>query len=353
MEKHDHHTEERFMARALELAILGRGRVSPNPLVGCVIVHEDRIIGEGWHQQYGGPHAEVNAVDSILDKSLLPLCTVYVTLEPCAHFGKTPPCTDLLIRHQVRKVVVANVDSNPVVSGSGLKKLRDAGIEVVSGILDKEGRELNKRFFTFMEEKRPYVILKWAETSDGLIARKNYDSRWVTNEFSRQLVHRWRTEEDAFLVGSRTAQYDNPRLNVRDWSGPNPKRILIDRFLRVSDKHHLFDGTQHTLVYNVLKHEELHNLSLVRIDENEFLFNLMHDLHRKNIQSIVVEGGGETLQGFIDAGLWDEARIFVSPKVFEAGIPAPRLSGLRVAEQKIGNDVLTIFQNLHAKRINQ
>jgi diaminohydroxyphosphoribosylaminopyrimidine deaminase/5-amino-6-(5-phosphoribosylamino)uracil reductase len=345
MMKHDHQTDERFMQRALELALLGRGHVSPNPLVGCVVVHNDRIVGEGWHKQFGGPHAEVNAINSVLDKTLLPECTVHVSLEPCSHFGKTPPCSDLLIGHRVRKVVVANVDSNPLVGGTGLGKLREAGIEVVSGILDKQGRDLNKRFFTFMESRRPYIILKWAETADGFISRKNYDSRWVTNEYSRQLVHRWRTEEDAFLVGSRTAQYDNPRLNVRDWSGRNPTRILIDRFLRVSEKQHLFDGTQRTLVYNVLKHEELHNLSLIRIDEENFLTNLVNDLYQQKIQSVVVEGGGQTLQAFIDAGLWDEARIFVSPQTFKGGVAAPRLSGLRRTDEQIGSDWLTVYIN--------
>src|SRR5690606_36610085 len=209
MTKHNHHLDERFMQRALELALLGRGHVSPNPLVGCVIVQNDVIIGEGWHKQYGGPHAEVNAIDSVEDKSLLRESTVYVTLEPCSHFGKTPPCADLLIQQQVKKVVVANIDSNPSVGGTGIGKLRKAGIEVVSGVLDAGGRELNKRFFTFMEKQRLYIIFKWAQTADGYIARKNFDSKWVTNEYSRQLVHRWRTEEDAFLVGSRTAQYDN------------------------------------------------------------------------------------------------------------------------------------------------
>lgn len=344
MTKQNHHSDERFMRRALELAMLGHGHVSPNPLVGCVIVHDGMIVGEGWHKQYGGPHAEVNAIDSIADKSVLSECTVYVTLEPCSHYGKTPPCADLLIQHRVRKVVVANIDSNPLVGGTGLGKLRKAGIEVISGVLDAQGRELNKRFFTFMEKQRPHIILKWAQTADGFIARKNFDSKWVTNEYSRQLVHRWRTEEDAFLVGSRTAQYDDPRLNVRDWSGRNPIRILIDRFLRVSDKHHLFDGGQKTIVYNVLKHEESRNLCLIRIDENNFLSNLIKDLFKQKIQSVVVEGGAETLQAFINARLWDEARIFISPQTFSGGVSAPTFQGIRTAEERIESDVLTFYK---------
>src|SRR5688500_17654700 len=210
MLKHDHHTDELFMLRALELAHLGTGQVSPNPLVGSVIVHEEKIIGEGWHKKYGEAHAEVNAIASVDDKNLLKESTVYVTLEPCSHFGKTPPCADLLIQHQVKKVVIANLDTNPLVSGNSIRKLREAGIEVCTGILDVKGRTLNKHFFTFVEKQRPYIILKWAETADGFIARKNFDSKWISDEYSRQLVHKWRTEEDAVLVGMRTAQQDNP-----------------------------------------------------------------------------------------------------------------------------------------------
>ena len=343
MKKQDHHTEEFFMQRALELASLGRGYVSPNPLVGCVIVCDGKIVGEGWHKRYGEAHAEVNAVDSVTDKALLPKSTVYVNLEPCSHFGKTPPCADMLIREQVKKVVVANLDSNPLVAGEGIKKLRAAGIEVVTGILHEQGRALNKRFFTFMESQRPYIILKWAETSDGFIARKNFDSKWISHELSRQLVHKWRTEEDAVLVGMRTAQHDNPQLNVRDWTGRNPVRIVIDRFLKLNDSLHLFDGSQQTLRYNLLKHEEHPNLLLVRLDENNFLQNLVRDLFKRKIQSVIVEGGAQTLQSFIDAGLWDEARVFVSRKFFESGISAPALKGKQVLDQKIQSDLLKIY----------
>ncbi len=346
MTKHDHHTDELFMQRAMDLALLGIGQVSPNPLVGCVITHGGKIIGEGWHKKYGDAHAEVNAVNSVPDKRMLKESAAYVTLEPCSHFGRTPPCADLLMEHEVKKVVVANLDSNPLVAGEGIRKLRSTGIEVITGVLDKKGRALNKRFFTFMEKQRPYIILKWAETADGFIARKNFDSKWISDEYSRQLVHKWRTEEDAVLVGMRTAQLDNPELNVRDWSGRNPVRIVIDRFLKLNEKIHLFDGSQKSLCYNVLKHEEHPNLSLVRIDEEDFLHRLIQDLYKKKIQSVIVEGGSQTLQAFIELGLWDEARIFVSPQSFQTGIKAPSISGVLENHIRIKNDWLKILQKI-------
>lgn len=337
------HTDELFMQRAFELALLGRGYVSPNPMVGCVVVHDNKIIGEGWHQKYGQAHAEVNAIASVQDKSLLANSTVYVNLEPCSHFGKTPPCADLLVSHRVRRVVVANLDSNPLVAGQGIKKLRDAGIEVNTGVLDKAGRALNKRFFTFIEKKRPYIILKWAETSDGFIARENHDSKWISDEHSRQLNHKWRTEEDAILVGAKTAQFDNPQLNVRDWTGRNPVRIVIDRFLKSNEKLHLFDHSQKTIVYNVLRHEERENLMLMRIDERDFLSELVKDLYKQKIQSVIVEGGAFTLQSFIAADLWDEARIFQSPKNFGKGIAAPAIVGHPTEQWKIVHDTLRVI----------
>jgi diaminohydroxyphosphoribosylaminopyrimidine deaminase/5-amino-6-(5-phosphoribosylamino)uracil reductase len=349
MKNHDHHTDALFMKRAFELARLGQGRVSPNPMVGCVVVHEGKIIGEGWHRQFGGPHAEVHAIAAVVDKSLLKESTLYVSLEPCSHVGKTPPCADLLIEHQVKKVVIANLDTNPLVAGEGIRKMRAAGIEVITGILEKEGRELNKRFFTFIEKQRPYIILKWAETADGFIARENYDSKWISNEHSRQLVHKWRAEEDAVLVGTRTAFHDNPQLNVRDWSGRNPVRVVLDRFLRLSDKLHLFDQTQKTLCYNVLKHEEHPMLSFCRLEEDNFLPSLVKDLATRGIQSLIVEGGAATLQLFIDAGMWDEARVFVSDKDFGKGIRAPHFHGNQIAQESVFNDTLRIYNPVHGK----
>lgn len=348
MTKHDHHTDELFMRRALELATLGRGQVSPNPLVGCVIVHDGKIIGEGWHKKYGEAHAEVNAVNSVENPALLAESTVYVNLEPCSHFGKTPPCADMLIAHRVKKVVVANLDSNPLVSGSGVKKLRAAGVEVITGILDKEGHALNEAFFTYITLQRPFIVLKWAETADGFIARENYDSKWISHALSRQVVHQWRAELDAILVGSRTVAHDNPQLTVRDWSGRNPVRVVIDRFLRLDHKLRVFDGSQKTLRYNVLKHEEHPGLSYVRLDETDFLQLLIKDLHKQKIQSVLVEGGAHTLQHFIDAGMWDEARIFQSPRCFEKGIAAPVIHGRLTTQRMLAEDTLKILRPLAA-----
>jgi diaminohydroxyphosphoribosylaminopyrimidine deaminase/5-amino-6-(5-phosphoribosylamino)uracil reductase len=335
--------DELFMLRALELAKLGIGQVSPNPRVGCVIVHDNKIIGEGWHKKFGEAHAEVNAIESASNKSILKDSTFYVNLEPCSHFGKTPPCADLLIKHQVKKVVIANVDTNPLVGGNGIKKLKEAGIEVVTGVLEKEGRELNKRFFTFVEKQRPYIILKWAQTADGFIAQKNFESKWISNEFSRQLVHRWRSEEDAVLVGTRTASHDNPSLTVREWSGRNPTRIVIDRFLRLNAHLHLFNKKVKTICYNLLKHEEHENQFFIRLDENNFLNEMVKDLHKQKIQSVIIEGGAQTLQLFIEAGLYDEARIFTSTRTFGEGISAPQFHGRLTAQESINSDRLEFF----------
>lgn len=339
------HSHETYMKRALELAAMGSGTVSPNPLVGCVIVHEGNIAGEGWHKEYGGPHAEVNAIRSVDNKEILKESTVYVNLEPCAHEGKTPPCADLLISHRVHKVVVANADSNPLVAGKGIQKLRDAGIQVIQDVLSAQGVSLNKRFFTYMEKKRPHIILKWAETADGFIARVNHDSRWISDDYSRQLVHKWRTEEDAVLVGSGTAWYDNPQLNVRNWSGRNPVRILIDRYLKVGPKQHLFDREQRTIVYNLVKEEEVHpNLLYVRLNKEEVLKSVMESLYHQKIQSVIVEGGAQILNSFVKANLWDEARIFISPQKFKTGVPAPQISGVVEEEKKLSGDWLRILR---------
>ena len=339
--------DELFMHRALQLAGLGTGSVSPNPRVGCVIVHGERIIGEGWHRRWGEAHAEVNAVESVADKNLLKESTVYVNLEPCSHSGKTPPCADLLIRFPVKKVVIANDDTNPLVGGEGIRKLRAAGVEVLVGILEKEGRELNKRFFTFMEKHRPYIILKWAQTADGFLAHKNFDSKWISNEFSRQLVHRWRSEEDAVLVGTRTAAQDHPQLTVREWSGRDPVRVVIDRFLRLPKKCSLWDGPQRTICYNVLKHEERGTVRFIRLDEDDFINQLISDLYKQNIQSVIIEGGALTLQLFITAGYWDEARIFYAPRSFGSGIEAPVVKGNLTSVEQIFSDELKIWSNPH------
>jgi len=343
MDFHFNHSHQIYMKRALELARNGSGNVSPNPLVGCVIVHAGRIIGEGWHKRYGEAHAEVNAIASVADKSLLKSSTFYVNLEPCSHFGKTPPCADLLIQHQVQNVVIANEDPNPLVSGKGIEKLRNAGITVVTDVLSQQASDLNKRFFTYMKLKRPQIILKWAETADGFIARVNKDSKWISDEYSRQLVHKWRTEEDAVLVGSNTASHDNPMLNVRDWSGRDPVRIVIDRSLKVSPSQHLFDGRQRTICYNMVKDSEHRNVSYVRLKPENFLNEMIQHLYSEKIQSMIVEGGGHTLNSFINTGLWDETRIFTSPQTFGEGVASPKISGILVTERKLDSDWLKIL----------
>ncbi|HMP98315.1 MAG TPA: bifunctional diaminohydroxyphosphoribosylaminopyrimidine deaminase/5-amino-6-(5-phosphoribosylamino)uracil reductase RibD [Cyclobacteriaceae bacterium] len=341
----DTQAHENFMQRAINLALLGLGSVSPNPLVGCVIVHEEKIIAEGWHKKFGGPHAEVNAIEALADKSLLPVCIVYVNLEPCSHFGKTPPCADMLIAHGVKRVVIANQDPNPVVAGKGIQKLRAAGVEVIENILADEGKNLNRRFFTFIEKQRPYIMLKWAQTADGFIAREDYSSKWISNEQARQLVHKWRAEEDAVMVGTNTAQYDNPKLNLRHWQGRNPLRIVIDRNLRLNNSLHLFDKTQKTLCYNLLKNEKQENLEFVKLADESFLKNMLNDLYQKGIQSVMVEGGAYLINQFIEEGLWDEARVFEADINFDKGIKAPELNVKPLHTEAVAEDALHYFIN--------
>jgi len=337
--------KEQYMLRAIELAELGRGGARPNPMVGCVIVHDDRIIGEGYHQIYGGPHAEVNAIRSVEDKSLIPLSTVYVTLEPCAHFGKTPPCADLLIEHQVRKVIIGAMDTNPLVGGKGAEKLRNAGIQVESGLLENKIRKQNIRFFTVMEKNRPYVLLKWAQTQDGFVARRNFDSKWISNEYSRQLVHKWRAEEHSIMVGTQTAHYDNPKLNVRSFTGKNPVRIMIDKKLTLDPNSNLYDRSQPTICYNTVKDEESENLIFVKFQSDFFLKDILSDLRERKIQSILVEGGSFLLQKFISENLWDEARVFTGDTLFGEGIKAPELNAVQYESHEIIGDRLDLYYN--------
>jgi diaminohydroxyphosphoribosylaminopyrimidine deaminase/5-amino-6-(5-phosphoribosylamino)uracil reductase len=337
---------ESYMQRALQLASLGIGKVAPNPMVGCVIVYEDKIIGEGWHQQYGKAHAEVNAIDSVAHQELLPQSTLYVSLEPCSHFGKTPPCADLLVRKNVGKVIIACTDPNPLVAGKGIRKLQEAGIPVEVGVLEKEARYLNKRFFTFIEKKRPYILLKWAQTQDGFLARSNYDSKWISNIHSRTLVHQWRSQEQAIMVATHTALHDNPQLNVREWSGKNPVRIVIDKTLQIPTHYHLLDRSQPTLCYNLLKNESTDNLIFVKLEADSFLENLLQDLYERKIQSVMVEGGSRLLQTFIEKNLWDEARIFVGDICFGEGILAPKLPLQNMHQKQIFEDKLLYFENI-------
>ncbi|MBC5774464.1 bifunctional diaminohydroxyphosphoribosylaminopyrimidine deaminase/5-amino-6-(5-phosphoribosylamino)uracil reductase RibD [Pontibacter sp. KCTC 32443] len=336
------------MRRALELARLGNGYTSPNPMVGCVIVYNGQIIGEGWHQQYGGPHAEVNAIASVQDKSLLPESRVYVTLEPCSHFGKTPPCADLLIESGVRDVVVCNLDPNPLVAGRGVQKLLDAGIKVETCLLEQEGLKLNKRFFTSHTLKRPYIILKWAETADGFVAGTGCEQVQISGALAKRFVHKLRAEEQAIIVGTRTALHDNPHLNTRHWSGNNPLRIVIDRQLQLPESINLFDKSQPTIVYTYKKQEEQENLCFVQLQDNEPLLpQIMHDLYKRNVISVLVEGGTYLLESLLKENLWDEAFILKNTaKTIVDGIKAPAMThGSLIEQQTLGTDVLLHYEN--------
>jgi diaminohydroxyphosphoribosylaminopyrimidine deaminase/5-amino-6-(5-phosphoribosylamino)uracil reductase len=350
-----HSTHEHYMRRCLELAELGRGKVAPNPLVGCVIVYDGKIIGEGWHQVYGGPHAEVNAINSVIDKSVLPQSTVYVSLEPCAHFGKTPPCADLLVKHAVGKVVVGMVDPFSEVAGKGIEKLKAAGIEVIVGVLEDECKELNKRFIVFNEQKRPYIILKWAQTSDGFIApdaqtisREDYlNQRHITGKTVQALVHKWRGEEAAIMVGTRTALLDNPRLDTRAYPGNNPLRVLIDRESSLPDSLNIFDETQPTLVFTSKQKIASPNLEFVPINFEQPVWpQILAELYTRKIQSIIVEGGLVTLQYLLDSGLWDELNVFTAPKLLYAGIKAPAVSGVLTEQFTIDGSVFKRYYNI-------
>ena len=335
----DVNTNQKYIKRCIEIAKNGLSNAMPNPSVGAVIVYNDTIIGEGFTSAYGGNHAEVNAINSVKDKSLLAKSTIYVSLEPCSHFGKTPPCCNLIIEHNIPNIVVGILDSNKKVAGNGIKKLLEAGRNVTVGILEKECYQSNIRFFTFHEKKRPYIILKWAETLNGFIApetRNDQKPVWITNEYSRQLVHKWRSEEQAILIGTQTVIDDNPKLDVRDWSGKNPVRIVLDLNNRIPKENHIFDNQQETIVIS--------NENIV-IKEN-LAQEIANFLFSKNIQSVIIEGGNKTLQTFIDANLWDEARIFVGNCTFENGTKAPILNKMyQEKSETIGTDKLLIFKN--------
>ncbi|HEY4110972.1 bifunctional diaminohydroxyphosphoribosylaminopyrimidine deaminase/5-amino-6-(5-phosphoribosylamino)uracil reductase RibD [Puia sp.] len=318
------------MHRCLELARLGAGHVAPNPMVGAVLVYNDRIIGEGYHQLYGKTHAEVNCLDSVSEanRQYIDQSTIYVSLEPCAHHGKTPPCADLLIANRVPRVVVGCRDPFPLVNGKGIEKLKAAGIDVQPGILETECRQLNSRFFTFHTRYRPYVLLKWAQSANGLIARAG-ERTAISNEYTNRLVHKWRSEEAAILVGPRTALIDNPALTARLWTGPDPIRLVIDKNLELPADLQLFDRKTKTIVFNSIKHEEEHeNLHYYQIATDSSIVNqLLLALHQLKIQSVLVEGGARLLQSFIDEDAWDEARIITNNDLhLPAGLPAPRLT---------------------------
>ena len=337
----------RYMLRCLELAEKGLGSVAPNPMVGSVVVHEGNIIGEGYHQQYGEAHAEVNALASVQNKDLLTESTLFVNLEPCSHYGKTPPCCDLLIEKKIKKVVIACQDSNPQVAGKGIERLKQAGIEVICGILEKEARALNKRFFTFHERKRPYIILKWAQSKDGFLSKKPPFTRaenWITGPESQQLVHAWRAQEQAILVGTQTAILDNPALTVRLCKGKNPIRILIDQDLQVPITQAIFSEEAETIVFTQKQIVYPNRISLVKLDFSQpVIEQILGYLYHAKISSLIVEGGAYTLQQFIASGLWDEARVFTGNSVFNEGIAAPKLQEKGCGAKQIGEDQLIFF----------
>jgi len=334
------------------------GTTYPNPLVGSVIVYNNKIIGEGWHKRSGEPHAEVNAINSVKDKSKLKKATIYVSLEPCSHYGKTPPCSDLIIASGIKNIVIGSIDPFPAVSGKGIKKLMDAGCQVIVGILDKQCNLLNRRFFTFYKQQRPYIILKWAKSEDGFLAPKSSEAKhtrepiWITNKYSQQLVHKWRSEEMAILVGTNTAVMDNPKLNTRLWEGKNPVRVLIDQHLRLSKESALLDKSNKTIVICGDKAQKLNtvesseNLIFEIIDfDLEITAQICQILYKHEIQSIIIEGGAKTLQSFIDSGLWDEARVFTGEIEFKDGAKAPSLPKSSISKSNLTGDILRIYRN--------
>lgn len=374
---------EHYMLRCLELAQNGLREAMPNPSVGAVLVHNGRIIGEGHTSPFGGPHGEVNCINSVseADRLLIPHATLYVSLEPCSHYGKTPPCCDLIIRNEIQHIVIGTVDPNEKVAGNGIRKLQEAGKNVIVGVLEKECRGFNRRFFTFHEKQRPYIILKWAESADGFLSPDRLldgsidgllNSRtieksenrhiepsnnpselsdkkpvWITNTYSRQLVHKWRSEEMAILVGTQTVIEDNPQLDVRSWTGPNPVRIVLDRSNKISDYYSVKNHKIKTIILTEVSNlPNLDNLlyETVAFDDN-LPKTIAQVLYRHNLQSVIIEGGRKTLQTFIDANLWDEARIFKGTAVFTNGTPAPQLNADAAHREMVLDDELIIYSN--------
>ena len=334
-----------YMQRCIQLASIGSGHTAPNPMVGAVIVHRNRIIGEGWHREYGKEHAEINALAVVKDQSLLGESVLYVNLEPCSHFGKTPPCSDAIIKAGIKRVVIGMQDPFTEVNGRGIEKLRNAGIDVTVGISESACRMLNKRFITFHKEKRPYIILKWAESADGFIGRINEKVK-ISNNYSQVLVHRWRSEEAGIMAGTQTVRNDNPRLDARYWNAKNPVRIIIDRELTLDKALHVFDGSQSTIVFTNKEKDSADNCTFITIKagENE-LQQMMDHLYKNEIQSVLVEGGAALLSTFIKNNLWDEARVIHAPLELKDGIKAPAFHHAPDHSEKSGDDVINFYQN--------
>lgn len=344
-------TDELYMARCLQLAAYGAGLVAPNPMVGSVIVYNNTIIGEGYHHQFGSHHAEVNAINSVKDKSLLEHATIYVNLEPCAHYGKTPPCSLLIINSKIPRVVIGCTDTFSKVAGQGIEMMKKAGIDVTVNVLESESRELNRRFFTYHEKKRPYIFLKWAQTKDGFIDadrdHKQEKPRWISDPFCRLWVHKQRTEENAILIGTNTTEMDNPSLTVRDWSGKQPLRCVLDLNNRLQDNLHVFDGTTQTLIFSAKENPNRPNIDFCKIDINRAILDqILNALHQRNCLSVIIEGGTQLLQSFIDKDLWDEAYVYEGDTIFESGVKAPEFNYTPKSVQKIRTTRLLMFRNV-------
>lgn len=336
------------MERALQLAELGGVEVAPNPMVGAVIVVDNRVVGEGYHQKYGEAHAEVNAINSVQDKDLLKRATIYVSLEPCSHFGKTPPCADLIVQHQFKRVVIACQDTFSKVSGKGIERIKNTGIQVDVGLLEKEAREVNKRFFTYHEKKRPYVILKWAQTKDGFMDRHPEDREeginWITQPEIKLFVHKWRSEEQAIMVGWKTIANDNPQLNVRSVAGISPHRFVIDPECKTPEDSIVFNDGNKTTV--LVKQNSFRNLpESVEIVELESINpeSVLDVIYSKQFLSVFIEGGSITLSHFLASDLWDEARLFEGDVLFERGLKAPIINLKPTQTKKFGKDTLYYF----------
>ena len=343
-----------YMKRALQLAKNGLGSSAPNPMVGAVIVLENKIIGEGYTSAYGGPHAEVNAINSVKDKELLVKAILYVTLEPCSHHGKTPPCVDLIVKYKISEVIIGVLDPHDKVAGKGIKRLEEAGCNVTVGVLAKECEAHHKRFLTFHKKQRPYIILKWAETRDGFIApeksKRLPDAQpyWISNNYSRQLVHKWRSQEQAVLVGTNTVLHDNPVLNVRQWAGKSPTRIVLDKNLKIKGTYHILDKSVKTIIFTEIK-DKSQWLNGIDYEVIDFTKNrpqqICEVLHKHNITSVLIEGGAKTLQSFIDAKLWDEARVVTGKINFGDGLKTPKFFGNITRAVELEADIITIYQN--------
>ncbi len=340
-------SDEQYMSRCLQLAKSGAGNVAPNPMVGAVLVYEDKIIGEGFHQKYGEAHAEVNCINSVKDedKPLIEKSTMYVSLEPCSHFGKTPPCSDLIVRQKIKKVVIGCGDVYEEVAGKGIERLRNAGIEVVTGILEKESKELNKRFFTFHLQKRPYIILKWAQSANGKIGSKSGERIFISNDYSNRIVHKWRSEEAAILVGKNTVLKDDPALTTRLWKGKNPARIVIDPKLELGASLRVFNKEAKTFIFNLSKNASEENIEYIGLQQKNFLQKMLSSIYKYEIQSVLIEGGAKTLQSFIDQDLWDEGRVITNREtIIEGGINAPEMKNFRfLRKENYFTDTISYF----------